>query len=92
MNLQEKIQKKSVFGATADISFYHFLTKYFPQIFFLLHTSLMNHSFMLYESIRKRNNPFLIYSTDNRKKWQQHLPRKAQNVAKKYNNNFNIAY
>ena len=57
MNLQEKIQKKSVFGATADISFYHFLTKYFPQIFFLLHTSLMNHSFMLYAKYQKKEQP-----------------------------------
>ena len=37
----------------------------------------------------KRNKLFWIYSTGNRQQWQQHLQRKAHNVEKRYNNNFN---
>ena len=51
---------------------------------------LMNLSFM--QSIRKRNNPFWIYSIGNRLRWQQHLQRKAHNVEKRYNNNFITGY
>ena len=40
----------------------------------------------------KRNNLFWIYSTGNRQQWQQHLQRKAHNVEKRYNNNFNTVY
>ena len=50
----------------------------------------MNPSFM--QSIRKRNDPFCIYSTGSRQKWQQYLQRKAHNAGKRYNNNFNTAY
>ena len=40
----------------------------------------------------KRNNLFWIYSTGNRQQWQQHLQRKAHNVEKRYNNNFNTVH
>ena len=66
------------------------LTKYFRKKSFFCYTHVfMNPSFM--QSIRKRNNPFWIYSTDNRQSWQQHLQRKAHNIGKRYNNNFNTA-
>ena len=40
----------------------------------------------------KGNNPFWIYSTENREKWKQNLQRKEHNVGKRYNNDFNTAY
>ena len=50
----------------------------------------MNPDFM--QSIRKWNNPFWIYSRGYIQKWQQHLQRKAQNVEKRYNNDFDTTY
>ena len=50
----------------------------------------MNPDFM--QSIRKWNNPFWIYSRGNIQKWQQHLQRKAHNVEKRYNKDFDTTY
>ena len=76
----KKIQKK----------FFIIFDKIFSQIFFLLHTGFYEP--WLYAKYQKKEQPFGIYSTGNRQKWQQHLQRKAHNLGKRYNNNFNTAY
>ena len=84
------MQKKPVFGATAGDLFLSFLTKYSPKLFLCYTQVLKNHSFM--KSIRKRKKLFWINSIGNRQKQQKYLQRKAHNVGKRYNNNFNTAY
>ena len=61
-----------------------------PQKKFCYTQVFMNPDFM--QSIRKWNNPFWIYSRGNIQKWQQHLQRKAHNVEKRYNKDFDTTY
>ena len=88
--MEKKNQNKSLFLGLLLTIFFTILKKYFPKYLFYYAQVFMNPSFM--QSIRKRNNPFWIYSKGNRHIWQQHLQRKAHNVEKRYNNNSNTAY
>ena len=87
---KKKNQNKSLFLGLLLTIFFTTLKKYFPKYLFYYAQVFMNPSFM--QNIRKRNNPFWIYSKGNRHIWQQHLQRKAHNVEKRYNNNSNTAY
>ena len=86
---KEEIQKKSVSVFAGDF-LYHFKQNIFAIFFFCHAKVFMNPGFV--QSIRKRNNPFWVYSTGTIQKLQQHLQRKAHNIANRYNNSFNTVY
>ena len=91
INLQNKIQTKSLFLGLLMMIFLTIFDTIFPPPKIFSYTQvLINFSFM--QSIRKRNKPFWSNSTSNRHKKQQFLQRKAHNIGKRCNNNFNTAY